>query len=152
VYLGKLEQGKVIRRLRMERHLSIEDLAELVGEDPKFIRELEEEMYPDIEIGIIYYIGNAFGMRLSEIYAEIEKENIDYFNRSWTHRGSRFVVMTQRDKQRKIILQQKITHNFKNKHTKHPFKKKITAVDKRATTPTRAINEAYDTFYEERRN
>jgi hypothetical protein len=109
-------------------------------------------MYPDIEIGIIYYIGNAFGMRLSEIYAEIEKENIDYFNRSWTHRGSRFVVMTQRDKQRKIILQQKITHNFKNKHTKHPFKKKITAVDKRATTPTRAINEAYDTFYEERRN
>jgi transcriptional regulator with XRE-family HTH domain len=146
MYLGKLEQGKVIRRLRMERHLSIEDLAELVGEDPKFIRELEEEMYPDIEIGIIDDIGQAFGMKLYEICTEIEKENFDFLNRRRTHRGSGFDVLKKRDKQRKIIFQKKITHNFKNKHTKQPFKKKITAADNGATTSIRKISEAYDIF------
>ncbi|MDM5330235.1 helix-turn-helix domain-containing protein [Neobacillus sp. CF12] len=44
MYLGKLEHGKVIRRLRMERNLTIEEVAELTGKDPKFIRELEDEI------------------------------------------------------------------------------------------------------------
>jgi transcriptional regulator with XRE-family HTH domain len=128
MYLGKLEHGKVIRRLRIERQLSIEDVAEIIGKDPKFIRELEEEMYPDIEFGIFYFLARAFEMKLHEIYIEIEKENIDYFNRVWTHRGSSNKVMTQRDKQRKIVLQKKISHNFKNKHTKHHFKNKINTI------------------------
>ena len=71
MYLGKLEHGKVIRRLRMERQLSIEDVAELVDEDVKFIQELEAEMYPDITIGIYYCLAKVFEMEPHELFREI---------------------------------------------------------------------------------
>jgi transcriptional regulator with XRE-family HTH domain len=142
MYLGKFEHGKVIRRLRMERQLSIEDLAELIGEDPKFIRELEAEMYPDLELGPFFYLAKAFKMRPHELTTEIEKENIDFLNRVWTYRGSKNEVMTQRDKQRRKVFQKEITHNFKNKHTKHPFKKKI--ANKKPSVSTRKTSYFYD--------
>jgi transcriptional regulator with XRE-family HTH domain len=134
LYLGKLEHGKVIRRLRMERNLTIEEVAELIDEDVKFLRDLENEMYPDIEIGIFYYLAQTFGMKLHELYIEIEKENIDYLNRRWEYERNKYPLTKQRDKQRKLVLQKKISHNFKNKHTKHPLKKKINTIENEPTS------------------
>ena len=81
MYLGKFEIGKVIHRLRIERQLSIEDVAEFIDEDVEFIQELEANMYPDIGLGVFFYLAKAFKMEASELTREIEKENIDYFNR-----------------------------------------------------------------------
>lgn len=134
MYLGKLEHGKVIRRLRMERNLTIEEVAELIDEDVKFLRDLENEMYPDIEIGILYFLAKTFGMTLTELYNEIEKENIDYINRMWEYERNKYPLIKQRDKQRKLVLQKKISHNFKNKHTKHPLKKKFNTIENEPTS------------------
>ncbi|MEH7272318.1 helix-turn-helix transcriptional regulator [Neobacillus vireti] len=76
--LGEFETGKVIQRLRIERQLSIEDVAELIDEDVEFIRELEANMYPDIGLGVFFYLAKVFKMEASELIDEIHKENIDY--------------------------------------------------------------------------
>ena len=81
MYLGNFEFGRVIHRLRIERQLSIEDVAEFIDEDVKFIQELEAGMYPDIGLGIFFYLAKAFKMEASELISEIYKENIDYFYR-----------------------------------------------------------------------
>jgi transcriptional regulator with XRE-family HTH domain len=144
MYLGKLEHGKVIRRLRMERQLSIENVAELTGVDPKFIRELEDEMYPDIEIGIFYCLALVFKMKLHELYIEIEKDNIDYFNKRSTYRRNKYNLTKQREKQRKFVLQKKISHNFKNKHTKQPLKKKTNTIENGPTASILKLCARYD--------
>ncbi|MDR7078891.1 transcriptional regulator with XRE-family HTH domain [Neobacillus niacini] len=146
MYLGKLEHGKVIRRLRMERQLSIEDVAELIDEDVKFIQELEEEMYPDITIGIYYRLAKVFEMEPHELVKEISLENIDYVNRILTYRRSRYKEIKQRDTQRKLVLQKKITHNFKNKRTKLHFKNKIITTNNRPTTLIKELNKVYEIF------
>ncbi|MCM3691801.1 helix-turn-helix domain-containing protein [Neobacillus niacini] len=133
MYLGKLEHGKVIRRLRMERQLSIEDVAELIDEDPKFLRELEEEMYPDIEFGIFFYLARAFEMKPSALIIEIEKDNIDFLNRSQIYQRNKYELTKQRDKQRNLVLQKKRSHNFKNKHPKHQSNKKININENKPT-------------------
>lgn len=143
MYLGKLEHGKVIRRLRMERNLTIEEVAEIIDEDVKFLQDLENEMYPDIEIGIFYYLAKTFGMTLPELYFEIEKENIDYFNRRWEYERNKYPLTKQRDKQRKLVLQKKISHNFKSKHTKHPLKKKINTIENEPTSSIMNFSRSY---------
>ena len=130
MYLGKFEIGKVIHRLRIQRQLSIEDVAELIDEDVKFIRELEAGMYPDIGLGIFFYLAKVFKMEASELISEIYKENIDYLNRI----NNKYELTKQRDKQRKLVLQKKKTHNFKNKLTKHPSKAKINTIENGPTT------------------
>jgi transcriptional regulator with XRE-family HTH domain len=144
MYLGKLDHGKVMRRLRMERNLTIEEVAEHIDVDVKFLRELEEEMYPDIEIGIFYYLAKEFGMTLPEIYIEIEKENIDYFNRLSTYLPSKGKFTEQRDKHRKLALQKKISHNFKNKHSKHHLKKKISTIENQPITSILKLYSRFD--------
>lgn len=146
MYLGNLEHGKVIRRLRIERHLSIEDVAELIDEDVEFIKELEDEMHPDIPIGIFYILAQAFEMDVYDLLKEISIENRDYINRITTHRGSKIKIMLQRDKQRKRSLQKKITHNFKNKQTKQPLKRKIANIEKNPTTSIKKLNQICEIY------
>ncbi|MEH7179396.1 helix-turn-helix domain-containing protein [Neobacillus vireti] len=138
--LGEFETGKVIQRLRIERQLSIEDVAELIDEDVEFIRELEANMYPDIGLGVFFYLAKVFKMEASELIDEIHKENIDYFNRV----NKKYELAKQRDKQRKLVLQKKKTHNFKNKITKHPFKAKINTIENGPTTSIRKLCIKYD--------
>src|SRR4051812_6130510 len=140
MYLGKFEYGKVIHRLRIERQLSIEDVAELIDEEVQSIRELEAGMYPDIGLGILFCLAKAFKMEAFELISEIDKENIDYFNRI----NNKYELMKQRDKQRKLLLQKKKTHNFKNKLTKHPFKAKINTIENGPTTSIRKLCIKYD--------
>jgi transcriptional regulator with XRE-family HTH domain len=143
MYLGKFEHGKVIRRLRMERQLSIEDVAELIDVDPKFIRELEEEMYPDIEVGIFFYLAKAFKMEPSDLIVEIEKDNIDFLNRSQLYERNKYELTKQRDKQRNLVLQKKRSHNFKNKHSKHQSNKKINIIENKPTAPIINLCKSY---------
>jgi transcriptional regulator with XRE-family HTH domain len=144
MYLGKLEHGKVIRRLRMERQLSIEDVAELIDVDVKFLRALEEEKYPDIEIGIFYYLAQIFEMTLPEILIEIHKENIDYFNRISKYPRGNIKLTKQRDKQRNFVLQKKVSHNFKNKLPKHQPKKNTNTIEYKPTTSILNLCYKYD--------
>jgi transcriptional regulator with XRE-family HTH domain len=144
MYLGKLEHGKVIRRLRMERQLSIEDVAELIDEDPKFLRELEEEMYPDIEFGIFFYLARAFEMEPSALVIEIEKDNIDFLNRSQIYQRNKYELTKQRDKQRNLVLQKKRSHNFKNKRSKHQSNKKININENKPTASIINLCKRYD--------
>lgn len=144
MYLGKFEHGKVIRRLRMERQLSIEDVAELIDEDPKFLRELEAEMYPDIQFGIFFYLARAFKMNPTALFAEIEKDNIDFLNRNQLYKRNKYELTKQRDKQRNLVLQKKRSHKFKNKHSKHQLKKKINIIENKPTASIISLRNRYN--------
>lgn len=144
MYLGKFDFGKVIRRLRMERELSIESIAELIDEDPKFLRELEEGIYPDIELGIFFYLARALKMKPSELIIEIEKANIDFLNRSQIYERNKYELTKQRDKQRNLVLQKKRSHNFKNKHSKHQSNKKINIIQNKPTASIINLCNRYD--------
>jgi hypothetical protein len=65
-------------------------------------------------------LSKVFKMDISDLIEEIHEENIEILDRNFRYEKE----MQQKDKQRKRNLQKKITHNFKNKHTNHIFKKK----------------------------
>jgi transcriptional regulator with XRE-family HTH domain len=146
MYLGKLEIGKVIRRLRMERQLSIEDVAKLIDEDVEFIHELEDGMYSDISLDILCYLADTFNTEPYELMFEIEKENIEYIKRIKTFKRNKYKLRKQKDKQRKLVLQKKKTHNFKNKLTKHPFKRKINTIENGPTTSILALRRKHNVY------
>ncbi|MFP7297200.1 helix-turn-helix domain-containing protein [Neobacillus niacini] len=144
MYLGKLEHGKVIRRLRMERQLSIEDVAERIDIEVKFLRALEEEKYPDIEIGIFYYLAKIFGMKFADLYTEIEKENIDYFSRISEYPRGNIKLTKRRDTQRNLVLQKKVSYNFKNKLPKRQLKKNKNTIKNKPTASILNVCIKYD--------
>jgi transcriptional regulator with XRE-family HTH domain len=124
MYYGKHEIGKVIRRLRIEKQLSLEKLAENCGVDSKFITEVEEELHPDLDMKIFFHIAFSFNMRPSELLNEIEQENKDYYRRLMENERDYSKIFKYRRRRKELAFQKEITHNFKNKHSKQPHKMK----------------------------
>jgi transcriptional regulator with XRE-family HTH domain len=124
MYYGRYELGKVIRRLRIEKQLSLEKVAEHCGVDSKYISEVEENLHPEINIGTIWNIAISFNMKPSDLMEEIEKENEDYYRRIWESQSDHSRIFQYRRRRKKLALQKKITHNFKNKHSIHQKMKK----------------------------
>ncbi|WP_342433075.1 helix-turn-helix transcriptional regulator [Neobacillus sp. FSL H8-0543] len=71
----KVKIGKVIRRLRLERGLSLEEVALHCDEDSNFIREIEVEKHQDLGLTTLYLIAKKFDMKLWELFKEIEEDN-----------------------------------------------------------------------------
>ncbi|WP_419955607.1 helix-turn-helix domain-containing protein [Neobacillus niacini] len=125
MYYGKFELGKIIRRLRIERQLTIEQVAEYCGVDTKYINQLEEGLHPDMDLFLFYRIASLFNMKPSALINEISKENEDHLRRMWEERSNHlFTIVEQRQRRKKQDLQKKITHNFKNKHNIQQLKSK----------------------------
>lgn len=123
MYYGKYEMGKVIRRLRIEKQLSLEEVAEHCGVDSKYIKEVEEDLHPEIDLTTIWDIAISFNMKAAELIMEIDQENEDYYRRIRERRGNRKKLFDRR-RQIKLALRKEITNNFKNKHSIHQLKMK----------------------------
>ena len=65
--------GKVLRRLRLERGLSQEDLALAAGLQRKYISLLERADYKP-KITTVFSLAEALGCRPSELIAQVEAE------------------------------------------------------------------------------
>ncbi|WP_218008381.1 helix-turn-helix domain-containing protein [Neobacillus niacini] len=115
--------GEVIRRLRIEKQLTIEQVAEHCGVKNKYIIQLEEDLHSDIEFTLLWYIASIFDMKPHELFKEIDKGNEDFYRRMREERKKHlFTITEQRRRRKKLDLQKKITHNFKNKHNTHQLK------------------------------
>ena len=123
MYYGKHEIGKVIRRLRIKKQLSLEEVAEYCGVDSKYLNEVEEDLHPDIDIILVFQIAISFNMRPSELMKEIEQDNKDYYRRLLENHSDYTKIFNYRRRHKKLSLQKEITHNFKNKHSKLKAKK-----------------------------
>jgi transcriptional regulator with XRE-family HTH domain len=124
MYYGKHEIGKVIQRLRIEKQLTLEEVAEHCGIDSKYLNEVEKDLHPDIDIITVFHIAFSFNMRPSELMKEFEQENKDYYRRLLEKRSDYIKIFSYRKRHKKLSYQKEITHNFKNKHSKHPHKMK----------------------------
>jgi transcriptional regulator with XRE-family HTH domain len=123
MYYGKFEIGKVIRRLRLEKQISLEKVAEHCGVDIKYMSEIEENLHPELNMRTICDIAISFNMRPSDLMEEIEKENADYYRRMGEDQSNRRKIYQHRRRRKKLTLQ-KETHNFKKKHSIHQSKMK----------------------------
>ena len=70
--------GIVIQRLRIEKGLTQEVLSGLAGISRSHLAMIENGQM-DPKVATLWKISEALGMRLSELFAEIEKESSSYF-------------------------------------------------------------------------
>ena len=70
--------GKIIRRERIKRGLSQEVLSGFACISRSHLAMIENGQM-DPKVATLWKISEALGMRLSELFAEIEKESSSYF-------------------------------------------------------------------------
>lgn len=119
----KVKFGITLKRLRIERQLSIEEVASHFGKSPQYISDLEKDLYPDEPIGIYFFIAELYGLQFQELPVEVEKDNKEVLKKIKAKLGLRKKQRAFRQKKKRNMIK-KAVNSMKTKTERRQFRMK----------------------------